>query len=378
MAGIYIHIPFCRKACSYCDFHFSTSFRLVSQMFEALQKEIRLQKDFFAPDTKLTTLYFGGGTPSVFSPKQIQSLIETVYEVFPNSQATLQEISLEANPEDLFPPSAWADEKTDINRLSIGIQSFGEKDLILMNRGHAHIDIGEMLTLYQHKGYDNISLDLIFGIPDLSETQWQQHLEKVLSYNVQHLSLYALTLEPKTALSHQVKKGEILMPDDSAYSQQFLLADKVLTDAGWAHYELSNYAKEGFRSQHNSAYWKGEPYLGIGPSAHSYNGTQRIANVASNPKYITALKENNLAIIETENLSSTQQYNEYILTQLRKVEGIDCLFIWEKWQVNMLEKYQDLIFSFLKNGDMIQENGHIRLTPNGWLISDYIIKEFFA
>lgn len=378
MAGIYIHIPFCRKACSYCDFHFSTSFRLVSQMFEALQKEIQLQKDFFAPDTKLTTLYFGGGTPSVFSPKQIQTLIETVYEVFPNSQETLQEISLEANPEDLVFPSAWASEKTDINRLSIGIQSFGEKDLTLMNRGHAHIDIGEMLALYQNKGYDNISLDLIFGIPDLSETQWQQHLEKVLSYNVQHLSLYALTLEPKTALSHQVKKGQILMPDDSAYSQQFLLADKILTDAGWSHYELSNYAKVGFRSQHNSAYWKGEPYLGIGPSAHSYNGTQRIANVASNPKYIAALKENTLAIVETESLSTSQQYNEYILTQLRKVEGIDCAFIWEKWQINMLRKYQDLISSFVENGDMLEENGHIRLTPSGWLISDYIIRAFFV
>lgn len=375
MAGIYIHIPFCRKACSYCDFHFSTSFRLVSQMLEALQKEIHLQKDFFPKNTQIETLYFGGGTPSVFSPTQIQSLIETVYHVFPHSQETLIEISLEANPEDLFPPVNWANEATNINRLSIGIQSFGEKDLALMNRGHAHINIGEMLALYQAKGYDNISLDLIFGLPDLTEKQWIQHLEQVIRYNVQHLSLYALTIEAKTALAHQVKKGTIAMPDDSAYSRQFLLAHDILTNAGFEHYELSNYAKKGFRSKHNAAYWKGEPYLGIGPSAHSYNGIQRLANVASNPKYIEALKENHLAVIETEDLSFEQKYNEYILTQLRKAEGIDLDFLKKNWNINILQKYKPLISSFQANGDMLQTGNMLHLSPQGWLISDYIIRE---
>ncbi len=375
MAGIYIHIPFCRKACSYCDFHFSTSFRLLAQMLAALKTEIRLQKDFFPPNTSIETLYFGGGTPSVFSPAQIQSLIETVYQVFPNAKETLQEITLEANPEDLFPPNEWAEMKTDINRLSIGIQSFGEKDLALMNRGHAHIDIGEMLALYQTKGYNNISLDLIFGIPDLTEKQWAAHLQKVLAYNVQHLSLYALTLEPKTALAHQVKKGLVQIPEDSAYSQQFLLADKLLAEAGWEHYELSNYAKKGFRSQHNAAYWKGQPYLGIGPSAHSYNVSHRFANVASNPKYIAALKENNLAIIETETLSPQDTYNEYILTQFRKAEGINVAFIAANWQVEVLQKYKSLIENLRLNGGMVQVGDFLRLTPQGWLISDYVIRE---
>ncbi len=378
MAGIYIHIPFCRKACSYCDFHFSTSFQLLPQMFEALLKEIELQKSFFSENTKIKTLYFGGGTPSVFSPTQIQTLIKKVYDVFPFSQKTIEEITLEANPEDLFPDSAWLTEKSDINRLSIGIQSFAQRDLQLMNRGHTHIDIGEMLSAYQAKSYDNISLDLIFGIPYLSENEWIAHLEKVLSYNIQHLSLYALTVEEKTALAHQVKKGAVKMPEDSAYSQQFLIADALLTAAGFEHYELSNYAKKGFHSQHNAAYWQGEPYLGIGPSAHSYNGTERLANIASNAKYIQFLNENKLAISEKEILSFSDTYNEYILTQLRKKEGIDCDFIAEKWKINIIEKYQNLLLSWQKNGDLLITENRIRLTTQGWLISDYIIRELFV
>jgi len=372
MAGIYIHIPFCKQACYYCDFHFSTSLKKKDELVSALAKELQLRKDEIK-DIEVQTIYFGGGTPSLLMNDELQLLIDAVYENY--KVAENPEITLEANPDDLSKARILELSKSPINRLSIGIQSFFESDLKLMNRAHNAEEAKECLSIATQY-FDNISIDLIYGVQGASNAQWLQNIEIALSYNIPHISSYALTVEPKTALASFIKKGIIDdVNDEQAHEQFHLLKDK-LEASGFVHYELSNFGKEGYFSKNNSAYWQGKPYIGIGPSAHSFNGKQRGWNVRNNTKYIEAIQQNELPI-EIETLTTTDRYNEYIMTGLRTIWGVSL----DKVERDFGKTYKDYLKeqaeTFINQHLLYIDNKHIRVTKKGQFLSDGIASELF-
>jgi len=324
MSGIYIHIPFCKQACSYCDFHFSTKMASKDKMIDALCKELKMRKASFAND-QITSIYFGGGTPSVLSPNEIERLIETVYLHY-QIEAN-PEITLEANPDDLSKEYIKALAKTNVNRLSIGVQSFHQEDLSFMNRAHNAGQSKEALH-WVKQYFDNYSIDLIYGVPRVgmaSEEQdllWTENVKIALGFSPNHISAYALTVEPKTLLDHQIKTGKLPPLDESRAQMQFHELRRLLKDAAYEHYEFSNFSKQGFHAVNNSAYWEGKPYMGIGPSAHSYDGKSRSWNSASNPMYIKAISEGTRPF-EVEYLSVSERYNEYVMTGLRTSKGVE-------------------------------------------------------
>lgn len=317
MSGIYIHIPFCKQACHYCDFHFSTSMKKKDEMVLALAKELQMRKKEFENET-IETIYFGGGTPSILTIDEIRFLIDAVYEHY--VVAENPEITLEANPDDLSNERIIELSKTPINRLSIGIQSFFEEDLVMMNRAHNSAEARKCLE-EATKYFDNISLDLIYGIPGMSNEKWKQNIETALSFGIPHISSYALTVEPKTALNKLIQTGKIAKPKDEVAEAHFQILVETLEANGFIHYELSNFGKEKYFSKNNSAYWLGKKYLGIGPSAHSYDGISRSWNVSNNSIYLKSLEENKLPN-ETEFLTITDRYNEYVMTGLRTIWGV--------------------------------------------------------
>ncbi|WP_047246449.1 radical SAM family heme chaperone HemW [Maribacter thermophilus] len=317
MSGIYIHIPFCKQACHYCDFHFSTSMGKKEAMVDALCCEMVLRKMEFK-DEVVETIYFGGGTPSVLEPQEIQRLIATVYEHYQVSENP--EITLEANPDDLSEEKLNQLANSPINRLSIGIQSFFEEDLRLMNRSHT-ADQAEKVLEMATKKFDNISIDLIYGMPNMTQDRWRHNIKKALSFNVGHISSYALTVEPKTALATFVKKGLVKPADDEVAQAHFNELYDRLTKEGYVCYEISNFGRPGYFSKNNSAYWQQKKYMGIGPSAHSFDGQRRGWNINNNPKYIKALEKGELPM-ETEELSDRDKYNEYVMTGLRTIWGV--------------------------------------------------------
>ncbi|QTD38883.1 radical SAM family heme chaperone HemW [Polaribacter batillariae] len=336
MSGIYIHIPFCKQACFYCDFHFSTSLKKKEAMLLAFIKEIEIRKSELG-DKIVETIYFGGGTPSVLNKDEIELLINAVYNNF--KVVANPEITLEANPDDLSEEKIIALSKSPINRLSIGIQSFFERDLKLMNRAHNSIEAKNCLSV-AIRHFKNISVDLIYGIPDCSNKEWRENIQTALSFGISHISSYALTVEPKTALETLIAKGKIKKVSEKKAQEQFYILMEELEKAGFIHYELSNFGKEGLFSKNNSSYWLGKSYLGIGPSAHSFDGKQRSWNVRNNTQYIKSIQENNLPI-ERETLSKTDNYNEYIMTGLRTIWGVSLA----KIKSNYGEKY----LHYLKN-----------------------------
>lgn len=378
MPGIYIHIPFCKQACHYCDFHFSTSLKKKEQLVNALVKELGLRKDEFKNQT-VETIYFGGGTPSLLTLNELQLLISEVYKNY--SVVENPEITLEANPDDLVSVKAQSITifedylKIGINRLSIGIQSFFEADLKLMNRAHNTVEAKACLQ-EATKYFDNISIDLIYGIPGLTNENWITNIETVLSYNIPHISSYALTVEPKTALDTFIKKGIIQNVDDDLAQEQFHLLIEKLEASGFVHYELSNFGKPDYFSKNNSAYWQGKPYLGIGPSAHSFNGNERGWNVRNNSKYIKALEQNILPI-ETEVLSTTDKYNEYIMTGLRTMWGVSL----EKVEHDFGLMYKNYLLEqatfHLKNEMLYLNDGIILVTKKGKFLCDGIASDLF-
>ncbi|WP_179375189.1 radical SAM family heme chaperone HemW [Winogradskyella wichelsiae] len=372
MAGIYIHIPFCKQACHYCDFHFSTSMKKKDELIAALAKELELRKSEFEAIT-VETIYFGGGTPSVLSNSEIQFVIDTVYQHYTVSENP--EITLEANPDDLSKERIIALSKSQINRLSIGIQSFFEADLKLMNRAH-NAEEAKMCLEEATKHFDNISLDLIYGIPNASNEQWLANIEMALGFNVPHISSYALTVEPKTALASFIKKGIIDNVDDEQAHEQFHILKDKLEASGFVHYELSNFGIEGYFSKNNSAYWQGKSYLGIGPSAHSFNGKQRGWNVKNNSKYIKSIEANQLPI-EIETLTKTDQYNEYVMTGLRTIWGVSIEKVNKDFGLdskNYLLKQADI---FIKQELLYIDEGYIRVTKKGQFLCDGIASELF-
>lgn len=312
MAGIYIHIPFCKQACFYCDFHFSTSLKKKDELIACLIKEIEIRKDELQNQI-IETIYFGGGTPSLLTTQEIHSIIDAVYAN--HTVIEKPEITLEANPDDLLEEKIIELSKSPINRLSIGIQSFFEKDLKLMNRAHNSKEAKKCLEIATQY-FSNISLDLIYGIPDCTHQEWKENIQTALSFEIPHISSYALTVEPKTALDSFIKKGIIKNVDDEKAEEQFNILIDELQKANFVHYETSNFGKQGFFSKNNSSYWLGKPYLGIGPSAHSFDGETRSWNVRNNSKYINTIQQNKLPI-EREILSKKDRYNEYIMTGLR-------------------------------------------------------------
>lgn len=372
MSGIYIHIPFCKKACYYCDFHFTLSLKMKEEMIAAICKEIKLRKSELN-NTIIETIYFGGGTPSVLSINEINKIIDAVYQN--HTVVSSPEITLEANPDDLSDEKIKALSNSPINRLSIGIQSFFEYDLKLMNRAHNADEAKKCLEIATQY-FQNISVDLIYGIPDCSNEQWIENVETALSFGIPHISCYALTVEPKTALESFIKKGIIKNVDDEKAQEQFYILKDILQKHDFVHYETSNFGKAGFLSKNNSAYWLGKSYLGIGPSAHSFDGNQRSWNVRNNAKYIKAIQENTLPI-EREILSITDKYNEYIMTGLRTIWGVSIAKISQDFG----EKYASYLAmqsqKYLEDELLIFENGILKTTAKGHFLSDGIASDLF-
>lgn len=372
MSGIYIHIPFCKQACHYCDFHFSTSMKKKDEMVLALAKEMRLRKSEFENET-VETIYFGGGTPSVLSISELRFLIDAVYENF--NVAENPEITLEANPDDLSEDQIIEFSKNRINRLSIGIQSFFEEDLKMMNRAHNAEEAKKSLEIAT-RYFDNISIDLIYGIPGMTNEMWKQNIETALRYGVPHISSYALTVEPKTALKKLIQTGKISEPKDDVAQEHFMILVDTLQENGFIHYELSNFGKENYFSKNNSAYWLGKKYIGIGPSAHSYDGISRSWNMANNALYLKEIEANNLPN-EIEILSQTDRYNEYIMTGLRTIWGVSLDRIEKEFGESKLHYLQKQSEKFLSDGLLSIENKILKTTPKGKFLADGIASDLF-
>ena len=372
MSGIYIHIPFCKQACHYCDFHFSTSMKKKDEMVLALAKEIQMRKSEFENEV-VETIYFGGGTPSRLTIADLRLQMDSIYKNY--KVAENPEITLEANPDDLSEDYLIELSKIGINRLSIGIQSFFEDDLQLMNRAHDSAEARKCLEIATQY-FDNISLDLIYGIPGMSNEKWRQNIETALSFGIPHISSYALTVEPKTALNKLIQTGKIDKPKDEVAEAHFQILVETLEANGFIHYELSNFGKENYFSKNNSAYWLGKKYLGIGPSAHSYDGISRSWNVSNNAIYLKSLEENKLPN-EIEILSKSDRYNEYIMTGLRTIWGVSLDRIADEFGNEYFDYLQKQARKFIDDELLFVENKILKPSPKGKFLTDGIASDLF-
>ncbi len=371
-ASFYIHIPFCKQACYYCDFHFSTSLKKKEEMIQALAKEIELRKNELQ-DEIIETIYFGGGTPSVLTIDEIQFLIDSVYKNF--KVAPNPEITLEANPDDLSDEKIIDLANSPVNRLSIGVQSFFEDDLVMMNRAHNSAEAKKSLAKATEY-FDNISIDLIYGIPGMSNEKWKANIETALNFGVPHISSYALTVEPKTALSKLIQTGQIAAPKDEIAEQHFMTLVEILSENNFIHYELSNFGKENYFSKNNSSYWLGKKYIGIGPSAHSYDGKSRSWNISNNSIYIKKISQDILPG-ESEFLSRSDAFNEYVMTGLRTIWGISL----DKIKNDFGEKYTEFLISnaekYIQQGFLVIKNNTLKTTLKGKFLTDGIASDLF-
>ncbi|WP_084359349.1 radical SAM family heme chaperone HemW [Pedobacter cryoconitis] len=373
MAGIYIHIPFCKQACNYCDFHFSTSLQHVDEMTDAICKEILLKKSRIA-DEHIGSIYFGGGTPSLLPEKSLARIFDTLTSNF--SIAADAEITIETNPDDLDAKKIAQLRQLPVNRFSIGVQSFFNDDLVWMNRAHTANEAETCIKRSQDAGFENLSIDLIYGFPLLTDEKWLSNINKAISLQTPHISAYSLTVEPKTALAAAIKKGKQIPVNDEQSAAQFITLTEKLAIAGFDHYEISNYSLPGRHAVHNTNYWRGIPYLGIGPSAHGFNGNVRYLNIANNAKYMQQLALGKLA--ETiEELDSYDRFNEYIMTSLRTMWGTDLQKIGNEFGKIFLEDTLKNIIPFLQRDWLKNENNRLILTPDGKLFADYIASELF-
>ncbi|CAN5437781.1 radical SAM family heme chaperone HemW [soil metagenome] len=372
MAGIYIHIPFCKQACHYCDFHFSTSLKYRDELLQALVKEIGLQKNYLDGEA-VETIYFGGGTPSILQAGEISLLINTITAL--HAVAADAEITLEANPDDLDKAKLQALRQTNINRFSIGIQSFFDEDLAWMNRVHRAGEAESAIKRAQDTGFENITADLIYGYPLLTDAKWKLNLQKVFELGIPHISSYSMTVEPRTALASFIKTKKQPAMDDEQSARQFQLLMDEMGAHGFEHYEISNFCRPGHYSRHNSNYWKGVKYLGIGPSAHSYNGEIRQWNIANNAKYIQSLQTGTVPA-EVEILTETNRLNEYIMTSLRTMWGLDLN------KLNSIAAGSSALLlkearRYLESGWLQQKADTIYLTQTGKLYADNIASALF-
>ncbi len=371
MAGIYIHIPFCKQACHYCNFHFSTSLKYKSELLQAIHLELEERKDYLRGNT-VKSIYFGGGTPSLLAPAELAGFFEHIHQHFAVEDDA--EITLEANPDDLTQEYLKGIAGLDINRLSIGVQSFQEKDLRFFHRAHNAIEARTCIEYAQDLGFSNLTIDLIYGSPTTSHLEWEHNLQITLDYEIPHISAYALTVEERTALAHQIRKGIVPMPDEEHAATQFEMMMRAMAAEGYEHYEISNFARPGWYARHNAAYWMGEPYLGLGPSAHSFNGNSRQWNVANNMQYVKRLnRQAEGPLFERETLTPIQRYNEYIMTALRTMWGCRLKQIEEDFRPHFLEQIQ----SHLKANHVERQGDIFRLTNSGKLLADRIALDLF-
>ncbi len=366
MAGIYFHIPFCKKACHYCNFFFTTSARFREKLVPALVSELDLRPKYLA-DSEIHSIYFGGGTPSVLSAKELQTLIDAVYDRYEVVRDV--EITIEANPDDLTRDYLFSLKDTEVNRLSIGIQSFYEDELQWMNRAHSAKEAILSLELCQKLNFERFSLDLIFGLPQSSDERWHSNLEKAISFSPDHLSCYALTVEENTAYHKHIEKGKSLAPPDELTERQFYQCRDYLMEKGYDQYEISNYALPGARSFHNSSYWAGAPYLGIGPAAHSFDGTNRAWNVSHMVKYLEGIDAKQ-PVMTVEELSDIDRYNEYVMTSIRRMEGIsleDINMNHELYESHFYNSLQELPKEYMK---ISKES--VVLSRKGLIFADFV------
>jgi oxygen-independent coproporphyrinogen-3 oxidase len=377
MPGLYLHIPFCKQACHYCDFHFSTSLGLKEQFVEAILKEMALRQHYL-PDasTALETIYFGGGTPSLLTGAELARIFDAIQTHFTVSPQA--EITLEANPDDLSPAKLAELVASPVNRLSIGLQSFHEPHLRLMNRAHSAQESGQAVRAAQAAGFENISVDLIYGVPAASHAIWEDDLARLLELGVPHVSAYALTIEPDTAFGRRLKKGTFVAPPEEFVAHQFETLLARLRAHGYEQYEISNFCQPGRESRHNANYWRGVPYLGLGPSAHSFDGRSRQYAVANNPQYVAAVLERGEVPATVEQLSPLDQANEYLLTTLRTSRGCDLAHLRDALGLDLLAGRADYLASLTTQGMATLAGGVLRLTDAGKLLADHITLELFA
>ncbi|MBE7646886.1 radical SAM family heme chaperone HemW [Tenacibaculum finnmarkense] len=372
MAGIYIHIPFCKQACFYCDFHFSTSLKKKDELISCLITELEIRKKELQNEI-IETIYFGGGTPSLLSSEEITSLLNAIYKHYKVIENP--EITLEANPDDLSEEKILELANSPINRLSIGVQSFFEEDLKSMNRAHNSKEAKECLSIAT-RYFDNITVDLIYGVPDMSNERWKENLQIAFDFGVNHISSYALTVEPKTVLDSFVKNGKYPEPDETEAKEHFDILVAETAKNGFVHYEISNFGKPAYFSKHNTSYWLGKKYIGIGPSAHSFSKTHRSWNVANNAKYIKELQEGNLPN-EQEELSEEDQFNEYLMTGLRTIWGVSLAEIQANFKACFKEDLLKSSKKFIAEGLLIIENNTLKTTPKGKFLADGLASELF-
>jgi len=372
LAGIYLHIPFCKKACFYCDFHFSTSLKKKDELISCLEKELEIRKDELKDET-IETIYFGGGTPSLLSVEEIELLMKSIYENY--TVSANPEITLEANPDDLTDAKIFELAESPINRLSIGIQSFFEDDLKLMNRAHNSDEAKSCLSA-AIGSFDNITVDLIYGIPNMPVEKWKKNLQTVFDFGIHHISSYALTVEPNTALDSFIKNGKYPPLDEALAKQHFDVLVEETQKNGFVHYEISNFGKPNYFSQHNTSYWLGKKYLGIGPSAHSFNKTNRSWNVSNNTKYIKAILENKLPN-EVEELSKNDQFNEYIITGLRTIWGVSLAEVELEFGIDYKNKLLVSAENFIIQELLEIDNYVLKTTKKGKFLADGIASDLF-
>lgn len=374
MAGIYIHIPFCKQACHYCNFHFSTSLKLQNDFSSALLKEVALRKDYLGGD-RVETIYFGGGTPSLLKEAELSAVMDAIHAHFDVDADA--EITLEANPDDINAANLGVWQKTGVNRLSIGVQSFFEDDLAWMHRAHTGVQADTSIRLAQDVGITNMSIDLIYGTPGLTDMKWEENMRKAAGLSVPHLSCYALTVEQGTALDAMIKRKKVRDVSTDDQARQFLMMTDFFQSAGYEHYEISNLALPGRRSAHNSSYWSGAKYIGLGPSAHSYNAISRQWNVSNNALYIHSINNQEVPF-EIETLSDTQKFNEYVMTALRKAEGVDLHFVGQRFGGQRMERLVSQGKRFVSKKWIVDAADTLILTREGKLFADHIASELFA
>jgi len=373
MSGIYIHIPYCKQKCTYCNFHFSTNIKNVEEMISAMLVEIENKKNYFKKN-EIHTIYFGGGTPSYIESKKLNELLEKIkslYKIIENA-----EITIELNPDDITETKLKELKSIGFNRLSIGVQSFFEEDLKFMNRSHSGKEAIDSIKLSQKSGFKNITIDLIYGLPNLSNTNWEKNLTKINTLGIEHFSAYALTVEPKTKLDYLIKSKKINAISDDKVVEQFKILQEKTNNMGFVQYEISNFCKNENYSKHNSSYWKRKNYIGIGPSAHSFNGNQRQWNIKSNSKYIEKIKKKE-KYFEIENISKIERYNEYILTSLRTIWGVKHDYIKSNFDEKINLNFKSSVKKWLDTKDVIKKNGDYNLTNKGMIIADAISSDLF-
>lgn len=374
MAGIYLHIPFCKQKCTYCNFHFSTSLSGKDDLLRAMLRELEMQKDYLQGQA-IETIYFGGGTPSLLSADEIMRFIDAIYKLFPVQE--LKECTLEANPDDLTKNYLQALKTTAVNRFSIGVQSFKESDLQFMNRAHDSQQADYAIKAAQDAGFSNLTIDLIYGTPGLSDKDWKYNLAQVAALQIPHFSAYALTVEEGTVLSHNIKKKKAIAPDNEQAAGQFGILMEDAAQMGYDHYEISNLALPGHHAVHNTNYWRGKAYLGIGPSAHSFDGSHRRWNIANNALYTQNILARQHIPYEEELLTNTQRLNEYIMTSLRTMWGCDLDKIGREWSSDHANELKRNAGKFIERGQLTEQDSKLILSNAGKLFADGIAGELF-